>query len=309
MLGYFPTPYDNELLYSLIARYSIHVGLENNRKAVLREVFSSPTAVAVPDLPSHLEALVENLQLVWPTNSEDLISQFTLAPHPLRYLLVLTALMPGQSVTRIFDIVGQLPDKIQEKAVVKAPANSVLHADVVEHRNAWIELMHEFPDAGVKVLRTIGKGNCTYAWLYRRDKKWLEANKPENKIHKPRRHLAYYQIWDVSNVMLLEAVYSSLRDKPNRRRLTRTKFIQVLPRHSSVEKHLKDLPLTKKWLTEHEESVENYQIYRLNNAYKTIIHSNKSVKRWRLLRISNVRYELLTPKIETVIMEMEARIG
>lgn len=86
MLGYFPVPYQDELLYSIVARYAQHTGLIGNQKAIVREVFSSSTAVAVPDLPSHLSSLVNNLQLVWPTSVKELISSFTLAPIYLPFL-------------------------------------------------------------------------------------------------------------------------------------------------------------------------------------------------------------------------------
>lgn len=55
MLAYFPVPYEDELLYSVIARYAVHTGQLENRKAVLRDIFGKHTAVAIPDLPSHLQ--------------------------------------------------------------------------------------------------------------------------------------------------------------------------------------------------------------------------------------------------------------
>jgi len=86
MLGYFPTLYKDELLYSAIARYALHTGQENNQKAVLQDVFSSRTATAIPDLPSHLNALVQNLSTVWPITVNDLIGTYTLAPIYLPFL-------------------------------------------------------------------------------------------------------------------------------------------------------------------------------------------------------------------------------
>ena len=86
MLGYFPVPYKDELLYSIVSRYALHSGLVSNHKSVIREVFSSSTASAIPDLPSHLNALVRNLQLVWPVSVSDLISSYTLAPIYLPFL-------------------------------------------------------------------------------------------------------------------------------------------------------------------------------------------------------------------------------
>ena len=55
MLPYFPVPYEDELLYSCIARYGCHTGQAQNQKAVVRDVWGTDSAVAIPDLPSHLQ--------------------------------------------------------------------------------------------------------------------------------------------------------------------------------------------------------------------------------------------------------------
>jgi acetyl-CoA acetyltransferase len=80
-----------------------------------------------------------------------------------------------------------------------------------------------------------------------------------------------------------------------------------LPRANSVEKHLGDLPETRRWLTSHAESVEDHQLYRLCEAFEKIKAKNTEVKRWRLLKIANIRQELITPKIETEILKLELR--
>lgn len=86
VLTYFPVPYEDELLYSCIARYAVHTGQANNQKAVVRDVYGSEAAVAVPDLPSHLKNLVDNLRPVWQTKVVDLISNHTMAPYYLPFL-------------------------------------------------------------------------------------------------------------------------------------------------------------------------------------------------------------------------------
>ena len=39
MLTYFPVPYEDELLYSCVARYALHTGQADNQKAVIRDIF------------------------------------------------------------------------------------------------------------------------------------------------------------------------------------------------------------------------------------------------------------------------------
>ncbi|MCO1336619.1 TnsD family transposase [Microbulbifer sp. OS29] len=110
MLGYFPTLYKDELLYSAIARYALHTGQENSQKAVLRDVFSSRTATAIPDLPSHLNALVQNLSTVWSTTVDNLIGTYTLAPIYLPFLSEEQARSVKQSMTS--DIGGNIHTRV-----------------------------------------------------------------------------------------------------------------------------------------------------------------------------------------------------
>ncbi|MEW9799491.1 TnsD family Tn7-like transposition protein [Alteromonas sp. CYL-A6] len=499
MLGYFPVPYQDELLYSMVARYAQHAGLAGNQKSILREVFSSSTAVAVPDLPSHLSSLVKNLQLVWPTSVEELIRSFTLAPinlpflsqkqasktirsmcsdsggdihtrsgiaasaikqqeyfrycpkclkeqyqefgecywkrvhqlsglafcsrhsclleystisfhpkekhlfiaanesklnadirhielkdierelhdryeqllnasqssglgfnrwtlfyrnlaaelglvrksrichqeihrllkktwagtvfedqfqssennywltnlfrkhrksfHPLRHLLVTTALVPELPIAKLLEKVRRLPDKI---LVINHASKKVsAQNEVAKYRSSWVDMLKRYPRAGVKELRGAERGGAIYAWLYRNDKSWLMSNRPRRKVNAQSHYAVNYSDWDAKNVAHLESVYEGMANVPNRPRITRTRLIRELPRSNSVEKHLSELPLTTAWLASHEESVEDHQLLRLRLAYEQIKSNNHEVKRWRLLRVANIREELVTPKIET----------
>ncbi|MGH1461873.1 MAG: TnsD family Tn7-like transposition protein [Neptuniibacter sp.] len=508
MLGYFPVPYKDELLYSLIARYALHMGLSDNQKAVVREVFTSSTAVAVPDMPSHLNALAQNLKFVWPISVSEFIGSYTLAPiylpfltqtqarkivhsmrsesggnihtragiaassvkqqenfrycpecikeqqaelgecywqrahqlpgvefcvshscslkystvqfhpkekhlfvsatasqldtsrrqielsdiektlhnryvellqasqlegfglnrwtlfyrnlafelglvnrsrvkhkeillllkkawagtefegqfqivgdhywlkhlfrkhrksfHPLRHLLVTVALAPEWTVQQILEKVRGLPDRPRKPAVTSNTA-VVTRREINEHRKSWKNLVDQYPSVGVKVLRSTKCGGAIYAWLYRNDKQWLMSNRPCKILANNGHYTADYQKWDDDNVALLEHIYFEMTSVSNRQRLTRTRFIKALPRSNSVEKYLSKMPKTAHWITEHEESVEDYQLYRLNAAYEQIKSGNLEVKRWRLLRFASIRKELITPKIEAAIKELEQR--
>lgn len=84
MLGYFPTPYEDELLYSMIARYGIHTGQLDQMK-IIKSVFGSKST-AVPDLPSHLDAFSDHVSRVWRITVDDIIQKHTLAPLYLPFL-------------------------------------------------------------------------------------------------------------------------------------------------------------------------------------------------------------------------------
>ncbi len=79
MLGFFPTPYPDELLYSIIARYHIRSG-NISPKITLQELFGSTTTIATPDLPANLNNLSQRLQHLIPNAVTDLIDRYTLYP-------------------------------------------------------------------------------------------------------------------------------------------------------------------------------------------------------------------------------------
>ncbi len=89
MIGHFPTPYPDELLYSTCARFSERLQYPN-KKSVLRELFGTDTCVAVVDLPSHLDHLVKSM----PTNSrysvQELIDRHTMLPYYAPFLSPIT---------------------------------------------------------------------------------------------------------------------------------------------------------------------------------------------------------------------------
>ncbi|MCY7368821.1 MAG: TnsD family transposase [Chamaesiphon sp.] len=85
MLGFYPTPYPDELLYSLIARYHIRSG-STSPKITLSELFGSTTTIATIDLPANLNNLTKRLQHLTPNLASDLIDKHTLYPFYQTFL-------------------------------------------------------------------------------------------------------------------------------------------------------------------------------------------------------------------------------
>ena len=79
MLGFFPTLYPGELLYSAIARYQIRSGSLSS-KSTIEELFSSRAISATADLPCGLDNLVQNLPPYSSVTADNLIQNHTLYP-------------------------------------------------------------------------------------------------------------------------------------------------------------------------------------------------------------------------------------
>lgn len=85
MIGCFPDPYPDELLYSVCARCHERIQYPN-KKNTLRELFGDEAAIAVVDLPSNLRNLASALPAGSPYTVERLINQHTLLPFFVPFL-------------------------------------------------------------------------------------------------------------------------------------------------------------------------------------------------------------------------------
>jgi TniQ/Tn7-like transposition protein D len=85
MLGFFPTPYPDELLYSILARYYIWSS-DTSPKSALKDLFGKTSVIATFDFPSHIESLVNNLPFGTKHSVENFIQQNTLFPYYLPFL-------------------------------------------------------------------------------------------------------------------------------------------------------------------------------------------------------------------------------
>lgn len=90
MLSFFPIPYPDEMLYSVLARYHARSG-NASPKITMQDLFGSSTASAVPDLPSHIDSLVRNIPAYWNYDTEDIIYKHTLYPLYAPFLPVIRA--------------------------------------------------------------------------------------------------------------------------------------------------------------------------------------------------------------------------
>lgn len=85
MLGFFPVPYPDELLYGLCARYNSRVGAASSR-AVIEDLFGIPLVVASVDLPANLDALLERLPAGHQYTRDGLLDKHTLLPFYAPFL-------------------------------------------------------------------------------------------------------------------------------------------------------------------------------------------------------------------------------
>ncbi|OJD60899.1 TnsD family Tn7-like transposition protein [Bacillus sp. NH11B] len=84
MLHWFPTPYPDELLYSVLARYHVWSG-NTSPKMTTEELFGKRTFRSVWDLPANLNSLLNQLGSYW--DADQLIYNHTMYPYYAAFLL------------------------------------------------------------------------------------------------------------------------------------------------------------------------------------------------------------------------------
>jgi hypothetical protein len=120
MIVVFPTPYPDELLYSIFARYSDRMQYPD-KKCVVQELFGTSNTLAVIDLPSHLGNLVAALPPGHRYTVEHLIDDRTLLPfyspfHPLKRVERLRQDMQGSGKVLVAGRLGLMANSIPAPA-------------------------------------------------------------------------------------------------------------------------------------------------------------------------------------------------
>lgn len=84
IVHWFPTPYPDELLYSVLARYHVRSG-NTSPKMTTEELFEKRTVRSVWDLPANLDTLLSQIGSYW--DADQLIFNHTMYPYYAAFLL------------------------------------------------------------------------------------------------------------------------------------------------------------------------------------------------------------------------------
>jgi hypothetical protein len=150
MVSFFPKPYPDEILYSVLARYQIRSG-NTSPKVTLRELFNSATTVATADLPSNLNSLSDNLQPFSNYTVEELIHRYTLYPF-------YSVFLPPNRATRVKESMkAECGSDIHTRAGIMASSVTMpryfrfcpncLEEDLQKYGEAYWHRLHQTPGA------------------------------------------------------------------------------------------------------------------------------------------------------------------
>ncbi|MBD2048750.1 TniQ family protein [Coleofasciculus sp. FACHB-64] len=156
-----------------------------------------------------------------------------------------------------------------------------------KHKQDWIALQAQNPEASKTTLRKLVP--ATYIWLYRNDREWLNQNSPALQVAVP----SVVRVdWHKRDRQVLTQVQEGVRsllntDKPERISISRIgKTVGLL---GLLEQHLDKMPLTKAYLESVVETVEAFQMRRIEWAIKQLDECGEEIMRWKIVRVAALR--------------------
>lgn len=147
-MNHFPTPYPDELLYSILARYHVRNG-NISPKMTLHELFGTNTITAVVDMPSDIDSLVCQIPKQKRLTTDGLIMNNTLFPYYTAFMpeartKVIEADMKGNGGGKIHAMVGIMAGSISVPEYLRFCSECNKEDEQKYGENYWHRL-HQMP--------------------------------------------------------------------------------------------------------------------------------------------------------------------
>lgn len=148
MMIFFPRLYEDELLYSALARYHKRSG-NINKQDTLRDIYSSVDIAASVFLPSNIRRIVENMPPNCPYTEEYIINNHTLYPFytafsELKVSEELFNLMVGEKKGNTYAKIGAIGGTLKFNEYLKF-CPECLKEDIEKHGETYWHRVHQVP--------------------------------------------------------------------------------------------------------------------------------------------------------------------
>lgn len=154
MVTFFPEPYEDELLYSILARY--HVRSANiSYKETFKELYGRTTIVASVELPCNISELLSNIPEVFNITTDEIIRKHTLYPFYSAFLLdkrkkEVYDLMVSNGGSKIYAAIGETNKPIKSNTYLRYCAHCV-QEDINQYGEPYWHRMHQIPSLPICV--------------------------------------------------------------------------------------------------------------------------------------------------------------
>lgn len=187
---------------------------------------------------------------------------------------------------KIIEIIEEVGRYSKIKEIEKSQVNVSANLELSPCQNDWISLLSVTRSA--KQARN--QAPALYARVYRRYRDWLLAinrRYTHGRIESRKNRVDWHDR-DRKCLQALQQLAISFRANSQGPRRSRAFFLKMLGAPSTLEKNLHRMPLSTAFFGENVETVEQYQIRRIQNTFEKLQNLSILPRRWRLLRNSNL---------------------
>ncbi|ESU31525.1 hypothetical protein G3A_16280 [Bacillus sp. 17376] len=148
MMTFFPVPYKDELLYSVLGRYHVRSG-NVSIKATQKDIYGTDSITAIMDLPSHIYRIMENLPVGHNYSLEYLITNHTLYPFyaaflPSEHAAKVKESMIGSDGGSIYNRIGLMASSVKFNHYFKFCPQCV-EGEMYNHGELYWHRVHQIP--------------------------------------------------------------------------------------------------------------------------------------------------------------------
>ncbi len=160
-----------------------------------------------------------------------------------------------------------------------------------EYANDILQFISQNPSFSRTEVHNILKKQCS--WFYRNDKEWLNKNLPskqKNKIKEVKTTTRVnWQERDKEIKSLIRDVYCDLLKLEKPVRITKSLIGQKIGKAAMINFYIDKLPESKEYLNKIIETVEEFQIRRIDRICSNNYIQKGSIKKWEIVRIAGLR--------------------
>lgn len=210
-------------------------------------------------------------------------------------------IMEGCSLRETARILGTAASTVR-KIMQKKPRAKYLTTELVRaKRSEWKKHLKEFRYNSYSQCRV--KYSALYSWMCRYDFEWLTSTKDKKQTYQLELRLN----WEEIDVKLCDQISDTIRklkiEKPDSR-ISKT-LIGKLVNHGKyiLSTNLQNLPKSKEILERNLESVEDYQIRRIQNAVENLLVEGKLITKSSLIRRAKIKHPspLIVKRINSIV--------
>lgn len=200
------------------------------------------------------------------------------------------------TINRYVALLDLTPSWTKRKAQIKPKKIRSSNEENIKQqkRDIWLILQSRNPELSKTEIRKLAPD--VYAWLYRRDRTWLDKNSPKLKQPKASVNRVDWNHRDKEILIQVQSAVKELLQKDKPVRITISRIGASLGLKALLEKHLRKLPRTKAYLESVTETVEDFQIRRIEWAVEELENRGEEIKEWKILRLARLR-ESLSDKV------------